>query len=57
MKTHIIVASICIMAGMLLFEFMLYAEGQNEYPGALTALGVMIAAIMFTANYQRTKED
>lgn len=56
MKSHIIIASIGIMIAMILFELILFHQGENDYPGAFTALVTMASAVMFAASYRRKRD-
>ena len=55
MKSYII-ANMALFIVIFLFEFILIREGLNDYPGTLTAFVVIIAAVMFAANYRKTKQ-
>ena len=48
------IAGIVLLATSLL-EFNLSAQGQNQYPGALTLFVLVISIVMFAATYQRSK--
>ena len=56
MKPFQIFAIICILLAVILFEIVLYGNGQNQYPGALTSVTVMLGAVLVTITHQRTED-
>ena len=45
MKIHKLTVAVTVIIAILIFELLLYYEGQNDYPGAITGFIILFIAL------------